>query len=155
MGDEPFLLPGVSASATGSSEVVTFAALSGMWIGREASYQAGECFIGARGRRHEARPLDFVLDVASDGSFTLTLQQKHGGSPDADQWVGRFDGDLRFAVAEPAHATCDGVARDYSIVFSGKALRKRNRLTMEMEGMEGMCPEMKCRFRLVIRAKKR
>ena len=148
------LLSVASLGALGASDAIRFEALSGGWAGTEVESQTGECSIGFPHRRHETSPLRLVFDVASDGTFTVSVEVKRMGKVVPDKWLGQFNDDRTITVGQTVHARCSGVERDYTILYSGKVASERGQLEIKMEGTDETCPEMKCEFKRVISAKK-
>ena len=146
------LLSSVDVSRT--SDPVNFQTLSGVWVGKEESSQTGECAIRFAYRHHDTFRIQLILDVARDGSFTVVKEMKHKDGVSPNKWLGQLNSDLTFTVSQPVHAKCDGVERDYKIIFIGQIVSKPDQLEIEMQGIDATCPEMRCEFKEIIHAKK-
>lgn len=115
--------------------------LTGTWAGTTAIAQAGNCTWGSAA----TLPTSATWQVANN-EVKATIIRKDGSIEVPVTMVGTLIGTRIRLLSQGQNATCNGVARQYSVWYEGEVSGKE----LTLVGLDTICPVQKCIFRRTV-----
>lgn len=116
--------------------------LSGLWSGTQTVLRAGECPI--EGGDSASYPVAMTWAVNRGGEVAIQdLYYSYA-------WSGSVEPDLDVSLQKVSLANCNGTVETRTFFYHGSVRQESGIYRLNMESVEGWCPEQGCVFRVSV-----